>query len=162
MTQTGVGGIMLVDDGAEFDGRRWATHCFDWSQLRGIGPSRGFNRVLPGQPGTSRRDHVRGELSAELQWRLNGSFLTDGTLSPSGAVDRVDEHLTALLAFLDGADGRQLEVRLFRPSGESTTEPATFKAHGQIRVLSPSIWEVSVLLAVPSGLVARPTGGSPT
>jgi hypothetical protein len=160
MTLIRTEGVVLVDDGDTFDGRRQATDCYDWVQLRGIGPSRGFNRILPGVAGTSRRDHVRGELAAEIQWRFNGNFLVDGSLSMAGARDRVDEHLTSLLTFLDGADGRQLQVRLFRPSGVHSTSWVTFKAAGTPRVLSPTIYEVPVLLAVPAGIVARAVDGS--
>ena len=160
MTLLRTEGVVLVDGATTFDGRRRATDCFDWVQLRGVGPSRGFNRVLPGQAGTKARAHVRGELAAELQWRLNGNWLADGNWSPSDARDRVDEHLTALLTFLDGAAGRQLQVRLYAVDGSETTKAATFKAHGQIRVMSASIYEVAVLLAVPSGIVERPEAGS--
>ena len=157
MTLLRTEGVALVDGAETFDGRRRATDCFDWAGALGVGPSRGFNRVVPGTVGTVARPHVRDELQVELQWRLNGHYLTDGSMQPAGARDRVDAHLDGLLGFLDGAAGRQLQLRRFNVAGDSTTVDATFKAHGQIRVLSPTIYELAILLAVPSGLVARPS-----
>lgn len=150
-------GVVLVAGTPTFDGRRRATDCFDWAQLRNIGPSRGQNRIIPGTAGTLARPHLRGELAAELQWRLHGDWTTAGVWSPDGARDRVDAHLDALLAFVDGATGRQLQVRLYRPGGQYSTTAVTFKASGRIRVLSPTIYEVALLFAVPSGRVLRGT-----
>ena len=156
MTAYRVEGVVLVDGAESLDGRRRATDCFDWADLFSVGPSRGFNRVLPGVPGTSRRDHVRDELSVELQWRCNGLYLLDGTPSTENSRRRVLEHVDLVRTFLDGAGGRQLQLTFYEPSGESSTTNITFKAFGRPRFPSPTLAEFAVMLAVPSGLVALP------
>lgn len=153
-------GVVLVDGETTVDGRSRAIECFDWSDLWRPGPSRGFNRIVPGTPGTIRRDHVRGELDVTLAWRLHGAWKLDGTHQTAGARSRLLDHIDMLNSILDEADGRQLQITLYDDEGASVTRNVTYKATGRFRTRSAIIVEVDVLLAVPSGRVPRPEAGS--
>lgn len=157
MTAYRTEGVVLVDGAQSLDGRRRATDCFDWSDLLLVGQSRGFNRVLPGVAGTSRRDHVRDELMVELQWRCNGTFNADGTLGvqASGRL-RTLQYVASVRDFLDGATGRQLKLDFYGPDAEVSQVNVTFKAMGRVRFVSPTLAEFATMLAVPSGIVPLP------
>lgn len=150
-------GVVLVDGATTVDGRTDAIRCYDWGDLWRVGPSRGFNRVLPGVAGTSARNHVRGELDVTLSWRCHGAYTIAGAHQTAGARSRLLDHLDTVRSLVDGAAGRQLQITYYDPAGDSSTAAATFKAMGRPLSRSPLIVEFDMLLSLPSGLLPRPT-----
>lgn len=155
-------GVVLADGATTVDGRTAAIRCYDWADVWRVGPSRGFNRVLPGQPGAAARNHVRGELDVTLSWRCHGAYTVGGAHVPDGARSRLLDHLDMVRSLVDGAEGRQLALVYYDPDGNSSTGAATFRAMGRPVSRSPLIVEFDMLLTLPSGLLPRPTPGSPT
>ena len=136
-----------------------AINCHDWSQLFGVGDSRGGNRIIPGTPGRLARNHVRDELYAELGFRINGGW--DEESAPVTSAQRTNclELLDKVRSFLDGADGRQLQVRLTTEDG-THTEACTFQAMGRVTFPTAHIAEFTVMIAVPAGIMPLPGASS--
>lgn len=144
--------VTFVDGASELMCGSKAVDCYDWSALFGVGDSRGSNRRIPGVAGTVARPHVRDQLNAELAFRVRGAYSEDNVSQPeANHRANVLARLVEVRGFLDGAAGRQLELRLTTGAG-STTHPATFMAMGSVEFPTPEIGVFRVLVAVRSGL----------
>jgi hypothetical protein len=134
-----------------------AIDCYDWSALFEVGESRGSNRVIPGVIGSVARAHVRGEMFAELKFRCMGQYNEENVVqSVSTRRANVLARVSQVRAFLDGATGRQLSLKLTTGVGTPTTTAVTFKAMSGLTFPTPEIADFRVLIGVPSGIVAIP------
>lgn len=134
-----------------------AINCRDWGGLFAVGDSRGGNRIIPGTAGRQARNHVRDELYVELDFQINGAWSEESVAVTSAQRSNCLTLIDKVRGFLDGATGRQLQVRLTTEAG-SETEACTFQAMGRVTFPTAHIAEFVVMVAVPSGLVALPEG----
>ena len=136
-----------------------AINCRDWSGLFAVGDSRGNNRIIPGTAGRRQRNHVRDELAVELTFQVNGAYDDDGAPQTTNLRGRCLGFVDDVRTFLDGATGRQLEVRLTTDVGSETGD-VTFQAMSRIRFPVPWIADFEVLVTLPDGLLALPEESS--
>ena len=124
----------------------------------GAGPSRGGNRTIPGVAGARKRRHVRGELSVDVECRINGRVDDDGDPIAAPARDVLADWFE-VRDFFEAATGRQLSVT-FHHNGATSEADVTYKTHGVLEFPAGDVIVVSFLFALPDGLLDRPEESS--
>ena len=137
-----------------------AVWCGNPSVLDSVGRSVGRNLSVAGAQGTLARTRRRGELPVDLQdVHCDGQWDEDNNAVTSGTRANAKAHLRGLLAFLDGAPGRQLTIT-WHDGVDAYQAECQFEEH------STPVWEgtdfvtVSVLLTVNAGKLELLESGS--